>query len=65
MRERDPLQVGERLTGADPRERPPVVAGQLPPQLVLEARLVGVERRQREAENQVGDVVGAVLRERE
>ena len=65
MRERDPLQVGERLARADPRERAPVVAGELPPQLVLEARLVGVERRQREAEDQVGDVVGAVLRERE
>ena len=65
MRERDPLQVGERLARADPRERAPVVARELPPQLVHEARLVGLERRQREAEDQVGDVVGAVLRERE
>ena len=65
MRERDPLQVGERLAGADPGERAPVVARQLSPQLVHEARLVGLERRQREAEDQVGDVVGAVLRERE
>ena len=65
VRERDPLQVGERLAGADPGERTPVVARELPPQLVLEARLVGLERRQREAEDQVGDVVGAVLRERQ
>ena len=63
--ERDPLQIGERLAGADRLQRAPVVARQLPAQLVDEARLVGVERREREAEDQVGDVLGAVLRDGE
>ena len=42
---RDPLEVGERVAGADLGERPPVVARQLPPQLVDEAGLVRADRR--------------------
>ena len=42
-----------------------MVPRQLPTQLVHEARLVGADRRQREAENQVGHVVRTVLRDRE
>jgi hypothetical protein len=63
--EGDPLQVGERLTRTDPRQGTPVIAGQLAAQVVDEAGLVGGQRRQREPENQVGDIVGTVLRERE
>ena len=42
----DPLQVGERLPGANLRERAPVVPRQLSPQLVDEPGLVCVEERQ-------------------
>ena len=65
MPERDALEVGERLAGADARERAPVVARELAAQLVDEAGLVGRERGQGETEDEVGDVVGSVLRERE
>ena len=63
--ERDALQIRERLAGLDLRERPPVVAGQLAPDVLQEAGLVGAEARVREPEDQVGHVVGAVLRHRE
>jgi hypothetical protein len=63
--EGDALQVGERLTGANGRERPPVVPRELTPQFLDEARLVGAERHAREAEDEVGDIVGAVLRDGE
>ena len=46
VHDRDSLQVGERLAGADVRERAPVVARQLSPQLVDEPGLVCVEERQ-------------------
>ena len=61
----DALEVRERLSGADPGEWAPVVARQLPPQLVDEARLVRLEGRQREREQQGRHVLGAVVRERE
>ena len=48
-----------------PRERAPLVARQLAAQVVHEAGLVGPHRRQRHREDQVGDVVGAVVRDRE
>ena len=63
--EAETLQVGEALARADPRERPPVVTRQLAPKIVHEPGLVGVARRERERDDQVGDVVGAVLRDRE
>ena len=63
--QRDPLEIGERLAGADPAQRAPVVARQLPAKLVHERRLVRAHRRQREREDQVGHVVRAVLRDRE
>ena len=63
--ERQTLEIGERLSRANRLQRAPVVARQLPAKLVLEARLVGVERREREAEDQIGDVLGAVLRDGE
>ena len=63
--ERHPLQVGQRLARLDPRERPPVVTGELPAEVVDETGLVGGERLQRQSQDQVGDVVGAVLGDRE
>ena len=65
MRERDALKVGERLAGADAGQRPPVEARQLAAHLVDEARLVGVDAGRARGDDQVGDVVGAVLRDRE
>jgi hypothetical protein len=41
-----------------------VVAGQLAAEFVHERGLVGIHRRQRQREDQVGHVVGAVLRDR-
>ena len=63
--ERDPLQIGERLACADARERPPVEARELATHLVHERRLIGVPARQRQREDQIGDVVCAVLRKGE
>ena len=65
MLEAEPLQVGERLARADPRERAPLIARQLAAQVVHEAGFVGPHRRQRHREDQVGDIVGAVVRDRE
>ena len=64
MLERDPLQIGERLARADARQRPPVEARQLAANVVDERRLIRLHARQRERDDQVGDVVGAVLRDR-
>ena len=61
----EPLQVGEPLAGPDPRQRPPVVARQLAAQVVHEAGLVGRRGGERQRDDQVGDVVRAVLRDRE
>ena len=63
--QREPLQVGETLARLDVGERTPVVARQLAAQVVHEARFVRLHRRQRERDDQVGDVVRAVLRDRE
>ena len=65
VHEADALQVRERLPRADSRERAPVVARQLAPQLVDEARLVRLEGRQRKREQQRRHVLGAVVGERE
>ncbi len=48
-----------------PGERPPVEARQLPAHVVDERRLVGLHAGQRQREDEIGDVVGAVLRDRE
>ena len=48
-----------------PVKRAPVVARELAAQIVDESGLVGRERRQRETEDEIGDVVGSVLREGE
>jgi hypothetical protein len=42
-----------------------VIARQLASQLVHEPRFVRLDRRQRHREDQVGDVVGAILSDRE
>ena len=63
--QRDALKIGERLAGADPGERTPVEARQLAPHVVHEPRLVRAQAGERQAQDQVGDVVGAVLRDRE
>jgi FtsZ-binding cell division protein ZapB len=44
--QRDALEVRERLARLDVLEGPPVVARQLPAELVLEAGLVGAEHRE-------------------
>ena len=65
MLQRETLQVGEPFSGLDVGERAPLVARQLAAQVVHEARLVRLRRRQRERDDQVGDVVSAVLRDSE
>ena len=58
--QRDPLEIGERLAGRDRLQRAPVVPRQLTAELMQEARLVGVEGRQREREQQRRGVLRAV-----
>jgi hypothetical protein len=61
----DPLEVAERLARTDSRQRSPVVPRKLAAQLVDEARLVRGEVGERDLEDERGNVVGAVLRDRE
>src|SRR5205085_1587260 len=62
--QRQALEIREALARPDPRQGAPLVTRKLAAQVVYEPGLVGLRRRQRERDDQVRDVVRAVLRDR-
>lgn len=65
MPERDSLQIGKCLAGTNLAQRSSVVTRKPPPDLLEEPRLVGIESRLRQRQDQLGYVDCAVLRDGE